>query len=156
MEIKSGAEVKGEIRVDKFWIDENIPYESKTVHNTWLLTGWDEILKLIAGLSVNYFNTANTVCGIGDDSTAANSAQTDLIAATNKTYIAADSGTPTETAQALTYTFTFGTAYANYAWNEVVIKNSVSTICWDRAVPGTLGTKTSAEIWKITAVLGKA
>jgi hypothetical protein len=145
----------GTIKVEKYYKGEEKPYDTMISHNIWLNTGWDELLKLIIGTSANHFNGTNTKCGIGDDATAADVAQTDLLAATNKTYVTVDSGYPTQSSQVAVFQFTFGASSANYAWSELVIKNNASSICWNRNATG-WGSKTSAEIWMVTVTLGKA
>jgi hypothetical protein len=134
------------------------PFELLQKTNVLLQTGMLEMWDLIKGTSALHFNATDTKIGIGDDATAAVATQTDLIAATNKTYIAMDSGWPkTRTDDgALGYGVfqtkaTFGTGDANYAWAEAVVKNtnagSLKCIC--RAATG-WGTKTSAATWVAT------
>jgi hypothetical protein len=133
------------------------PSEVLKVSNVLLQTGMLEMWDLIKGTSALHFNATDTKIGIGNDATAADPAQTDLIGA-SKTYKAMDSGWPkTRTDDgALGYGVfqskaTFGTGDANYAWAEAVIKNenagSLKCIC--RAATG-WGTKTSAATWVAT------
>ena len=93
-----------------------------------------------------YDNAAATI-GVGDSATAAAATQTDLQAATNKTYKAMETGYPTSTTQKATFKSSFGSADANYAWNEWVIKQSTSAICLNRKVES-LGTK-STGTWTL-------
>ncbi len=119
------------------------PYEVIEGEGNCLLnTGIDEMWDLITGASSNYFNNANAQIGVGDSSTAADPSQTDLQAATNKTYKGMESGYPTSTSQKATFKSSFGDSDANYAWNEWVVKQASSAICLNRKVES-LGTKSS-------------
>jgi len=152
--------IPGEL--DRFWKEVQSgrlkPQEIIEKANVLLNTGMLEMWDLIKGTSALHFNATDTKIGIGDDATAAAATQTDLIAATNKTYVAMDSGWPkTRTDDgALGYGVfqtkaTFGTGDANYAWAEAVVKNTnaSSLKCLCRAATG-WGTKTSAATWVAT------
>ena len=118
------------------------PYEVVYGEGNCLLnSGIDEMWDLICGDSANHFNNAGAQIGVGDSNTAANATQTDLQAATNKTYKGMDSGYPTSTAQKATFKASFGASEANYAWNEWVVKQATSGKCLNRKVES-LGTKT--------------
>jgi len=128
------------------------PYEIlKGEDNCLLNTGIDEMWDLIIGVSSNYYNNANTQIGVGDSSTAANSTQTDLQAATNKTYKGMEAGYPTSTAQKATFKSSFGSSEANYTWNEWVVKQSTSGKCLNRKVES-LGTKSSGT-WTLEVTI---
>jgi hypothetical protein len=119
------------------------PYEVVDGEGNLLLnSGIDEMWDLIVGDSANHFNNASAQIGVGDSSTAANASQTDLQAATNKTYKGMESGYPTSTSQKVTFKASFGDSEANYAWNEWAVKQSTSAKCLNRKVES-LGTKTS-------------
>lgn len=119
--------------------------------NCLLNSGIDEMWDLITGVSSNYYNNASAQIGVGDSSTAAQPTQTDLQAATNKTYKGMDSGYPTSTSQKITLKSSFGPSEANYAWNEWVVKQSTSAICLNRKVES-LGTKTSGT-WTLEVTI---
>ena len=110
--------------------------------NCLLNSGIDEMWDLIVGGSSNHFDNTNAQIGVGDSSTAADATQTDLQAATNKTYKGMESGYPTSTSQKATFKSSFGDSEANYIWNEWVVKQSTSAKCLNRKVEN-LGTKTS-------------
>jgi hypothetical protein len=112
-----------------------------------LNTGIDEMWDLIAGDSANHFNNASSQIGVGDSNTAASPSQTDLQAATNKTYKSMDTGYPTSTSQKATFKASFGSDDANYAWNEWVVKQATSAKCLNRKVES-LGTK-SGGTWTL-------
>jgi hypothetical protein len=119
------------------------PYEIIEGEGNCLLnSGINEMWDLIVGDSANHFNNAAAQIGVGDSSTAATPSQTDLQAATNKTYKGMESGYPTSASQKATFKASFGDAEANYAWNEWVVKQSTSAKCLNRKVDS-LGTKSS-------------
>ena len=128
------------------------PYEVREGEGNCLLnTGIDEMWDLIAGDSANHFNNAAAQIGVGDSSTAASPSQTDLQAASNKTYKAMESGYPTTTTQKATFKSSFGESDANYAWNEWVVKQSASGKCLNRKVES-LGTK-SGGTWTLEVTI---
>ena len=115
--------------------------------NCLLNSGIDEMWDLIAGDSSNHFDNTNAQVGVGDSDTAADATQTDLQAATNRTYKGMESGYPTSTSQKATFKASFGSDEANYAWNEWVVKQSTSGKCLNRKVES-LGTK-STGTWTL-------
>ncbi len=134
------------------------PFEILEAANLLLNSGLQELHDILKGTSALHFNATDTKIGIGDSATAPVATQTDLQAATNKTYIAMDSGWPktkTDDASLGAGVFqtksTFGTADANYAWAEAVVKNTNagSNKCLCRSNTG-WGTKTSAATWVAT------
>ena len=124
------------------------PYEVREGEGNCLLnSGIDEMWDLVTGGTANHFDNTNAQVGVGDSSTAADPSQTDLQAATNKTYKGMESGYPTSTSQKVTFKSSFGSDDANYAWNEWVIKQSTSGKCLNRKVES-LGTK-SGGTWTL-------
>ena len=118
--------------------------------NCLLNTGIDEIWDLVTGAvsgASHIFDNAAAQIGVGDSNTAADATQTDLQAATNKTYKGMESGYPTSTSQKATFKASFGSSEANYAWEEWVVKQSTSAICLNRKVES-LGTK-STGTWTL-------
>ena len=119
------------------------PYEVIEGEGNCLLnTGIDEMWDLVTGASANHFDNSNAQIGVGDSNTAADATQTDLQAATNKTYKGMEATYPTSTSQKVTFKASFGSSDANYAWNEWVVKHSTSSKCLNRKVEN-LGTKSS-------------
>jgi hypothetical protein len=113
--------------------------------------GRDHIAADLVGEAVTEFNNANAHLGVGDSTVAFAPTQTDLQAATNKLRKAMDAGFPTRSNNVLTFRSTFGTADANFAWNEWGVFNAVSggtMLC--RKVES-LGTKPSTQSWQFTA-----
>lgn len=99
------------------------------------------------------YNAANAYIGAGDSSTAFAATQTDLQAATNKLRKGMDATYPTQAGNVLTFRATFGTAEANYAWNEWGVFNAASGGTMLNRKAEALGTKTSAQAWQITATV---
>jgi hypothetical protein len=120
------------------------PYEVISGEENCLLnSGINAMWNGICGGSFTAFNNTYATIGVGDSNTAAAATQTDLQAATNKTYKGMDGGYPTYgSSQKATFKASFGASDANYTWNEWVVKNSSSGICLNRKVDS-LGTKSS-------------
>ena len=157
MDFVDRGKSRGKIVIEKFAKGVNPatgkPYQVIKSTNLFLTAGINELWSLISGGSSNHFDNTNTLMGIGDDNTAPAAGQTDLLG-TNKTYKGMETGFPdTPTAGAIKFKSIFGTADANYAWNEFVIKQNVSGICINRATSSNWGTKTSGETWTVTATL---
>jgi hypothetical protein len=124
------------------------PYEVREGEGNCLLnSGIDEMWDLITGGSSNHFDNTDSRIGVGDSTTAADPTQTDLQAASNKTYNGMESGFPTSTSQKATFKASFGDSEANYDWNEWVVKNNTSSVCLNRKVED-LGTK-SGGTWTL-------
>lgn len=122
------------------------PYEVREMEGNVLLNSgineiWDLITGAVSGAGHTY-DSSGTQIGVGDSSSGADPAQTDLQAAVNKTYKGMESGYPTSTSQKATFKASFGDSDANYAWNEWVVKQATSGICLNRKVEN-LGTKSS-------------
>lgn len=142
----------GHALVEKFDAEGNL-YETAEAHNLFLTAGINELWKLVTGQSANTFTNAQAQIGIGDSSTAATAGQTDLQAATNKTYKAMNGSFPSVPASgAVQFQATFASGDANYAWQEFVVKQGTSAICLDRGV-ASLGTKVAGTSWTITVTL---
>lgn len=138
--------------LDKFWNADDTPYETIDGEGNLLVNaGINALCVLLAGGGGNAFNNANSYIGVGDSTTAAAAAQTDLQAATNKLRVAMDSTYPTSgTAQQIVFKSTFGTSQANFAWDEFGTFNaSTAGTMLNRKVTA-FGTKTSAESWALT------
>jgi hypothetical protein len=107
------------------------------------------------GAAVTAFNNANSYIGVGDSTTAFAASQTDLQAATNKFRKAMDATYPSGAANVITFRSTFGTADANYAWQEWGVFNNAtngSGTMLSRKVES-LGTKTNTQTWQFTVTL---
>lgn len=126
-------------------------YEVKEIDGNLLLNGGINLLMtLLAGGAGTGFSNANTYLGVGDSTTAAAASQTGLQAATNKTYVAMDASFPTYgTNQQIVFQSTFGSADANYAWNEFVAINGNGTGTALNRLVSSQGTKTAGQTWTL-------
>lgn len=155
--------VKGIIKVEKYaeGVDPKTgkPYQTLVCENLFLTTGINEIWELVTGESANHFSNSLATIGVGDDSTSPAAAQTDLLASTNKTYVGMEATYPTTpTSGQVQFKASFGSGSANYAWNEMVVRNSTSVICINRSTNSGAGwgTKTVGSTWDATVTLSIA
>lgn len=103
--------------------------------------------------SPTFLNSSNAHLGVGDSSTAFSAGQTDLVAATNKLRRAMEAGYPTRSSGAITLRSLFGTGDANWAWQEWAAFNASSAGTMVTRKVESLGTKTSAQSWQLTATI---
>ena len=111
--------------------------------------GRDYITQALVGEAFTAFNNANARIGVGDSSTAFAAGQTDLQAPANKLRKAMDATYPQRAANVLTFRATFGTAEANFAWNEWGVFNAAAAGQMLNRKVESLGTKTSAQTWQL-------
>jgi len=104
------------------------PFEVKEFeHNLLLNEGINELWPLVCGTGATKFDNTNAYIGVGDSATAADATQTGLQAATNKLYKAMDTSYPTYgSSQKATWRSTYGSADANFVWNEITVANGGS------------------------------
>lgn len=103
--------------------------------------------------SPTFLTNANAHLGVGDSNTAFNVAQTDLQAATNKVRKPMEASYPQRSANATTYRSVFGTSDANFTWNEWGVFNASSGGTMAGRKVESLGAKTNAASWQLTAVI---
>ena len=115
--------------------------------------GRDYIAQALVGEAFTAFNNANARIGVGDSSTAFAAGQTDLQATANKLRKAVDATYPQRATNVLTFRATFGTAEANFAWNEWGVFNAAAAGQMLNRKVEALGTKTSAQTWQLTVDL---
>lgn len=127
------------------------PDEDQEIPGNLLLNeGIAEMLDLMAGEgSPTAYSNANARVGVGDSNTAAAATQTDLQAATNKTYKAMNGTYPTRTNQTMDWQADFTSGEANYAWEEWVIDNGGTALKTLNRKVEALGTK-STGTWTLT------
>lgn len=131
--------------------EAGIPYAEEHFEENLLLTeGITVALNLIGGITATAFSNANAFLGVGDSSAAESVGQTDLQASTNKTYKAMEATYPQVSVNVITWRAVFGSADANYAWNEFTVANgsSGSATNLNRKV-SSQGTKASGQIWTL-------
>lgn len=159
-----------EFKIEKFYGDDLTaePYETIVTDNLMMYGGvsclWQGLLGNITattGQPLTKFDNTNAAIGVGDSNTAEAATQTNLVASTNKLRKGMNATFPVHTdgvvvgSASIQFQATFGTSEANFAWQECGVFNS--------AVDGTgrmlnrkvqsLGTKTSASSWQITATI---
>lgn len=115
--------------------------------------GRDHLAAAAIGEAVSAFNNANARIGVGDSATAGDATATDLLAATNKFRKAMDATYPQRTGNTLTFRSTFGTAEANFTWNEWGVFNAGSGGTMLNRRVEALGTKPSTQSWQFTVTL---
>jgi hypothetical protein len=116
--------------------------------NLLLNEGINLLWTLACGGSGTPWNNANAYIGVGDG-TASESADQIGLQGTNKAYKAMDSGYPTYGSnQQARWQSTFGSADANFTWNEITVANGSSdtAVNLNRKVQN-LGTKASGTTW---------
>jgi hypothetical protein len=115
--------------------------------------GRDFIATAIINDSPTPFDNTHAYLGSGDSTTAFDVTHTDLQAASNKLRKAMEATYPQRAANVLTFRSLFGTSEANWAWQEWALFNAASAgVMLSRKVES-LGTKTSAQSWQLTAEL---
>lgn len=149
--------------IEKRWGDDPTaePYEVIEGSGNQLMYGGASALwNLFTGGSVTPFNEANALIGVGDDTTDNDRTFTDLQASSNKEYAVMDSGYPLHTVgtgsanASIIYKATFGTTKANFDWNEWGLLNgSAGGFTLANRKVESLGTKTAASSWTLTAVI---
>jgi hypothetical protein len=120
--------------------------------NIALNEGLQELIDIICGLGTpTKWDNSNARLGVGDSNAAENASQTGLQAATNKTFKAMDTGYPQRSNQTAEWRATFGSAEANYAWEEYTVVNAASDTGknLNRKV-SSKGTKSSGETWTLS------
>lgn len=115
--------------------------------------GRNHIATTLIGEAVTSFANANANIGVGDSTTAFDATHTDLQAASNKVRQAMEATYPTRATNVLTFRSLFATGSANFAWQEWAVFNASSAGTMLSRKVESLGTKTSAQSWQITATL---
>ena len=113
--------------------------------------GRDHIAKDLIGEAVTAFDNANANLGVGDSVTAFAKSQTDLQAATNKLRKAMEATYPQRTVNVLDFRSLFGTADANWAWEEWGTFNAAAADTMLNRKVESLGTKAVTQSWQLTA-----
>jgi hypothetical protein len=109
------------------------PLDVEEIEGNLLVAGGANALfhRLIGGTDVAAFSQANAYLGVGDSTTAAAAAQTDLQASSNKSRMPMEDGYPTHTdgtstASPLIFRAVWADADATFVWNEWAIFNAGS------------------------------
>ena len=116
----------------------------------------NEGLQALIGLacaigSETAWSNAAAYLGVGDSNAAENAAHTGLQAATNKLWKAMDATYPQRTNQMCDWRATFGSADANYAWEEYTVVNAADDTGknLNRKIAAK-GTKVAGESWVLS------
>lgn len=117
-----------------------------------LNSGRDHLAAAAIGDSVTAFSNANARLCVGNGTTSFSAAHTDLQGA-SKLRKAMDATYPQRTTNVVVFSATFGTTDANFAWEEWGIANAGSGGTMLNRKVGTLGTKTSAQVWVFEATV---
>lgn len=130
----------------------NRPFDTIFVPGNLALTeGKLEVAYLMSGNgSPTAFDNANAYLGVGDTATAADAAQTGLLASSNKFYQPMDATFPSISGTTITWQATFADGDAQYDWRELTIANGGdnSAINLNRKV-ASLGTKSAGMVWTL-------
>lgn len=127
------------------------PYEISEFEGNLLLNeGIAELQLLLTGGAGTAFNNANSYLGVGDSATAEQATDTGLLAATNKLYKTMEATYPQIASQTTTWRSVFGSADANWAWNEFTVANGSSDAADNlNRKTSTQGTKTAGQTWTL-------
>jgi len=120
--------------------------------NIALNEGLQELIEIICGLGTpTKWDNSNARLGVGDSNAAESATQTGLQAATNKTFKAMDATYPQRSNQTAEWRATFGSADANYAWEEYTVVNAADDTGknLNRKI-ASKGTKSSGETWTLS------
>jgi hypothetical protein len=119
--------------------------------NVALNEGLQELIDIICGIGTpTKWDNANARLGVGNSTAAADATQTGL-QGTSKTFKTMDSGYPQRSNQTAEWRATFGSADANYAWEEYTVVNAADDTGknLNRKVENK-GTKASGESWVLS------
>lgn len=178
---RDGLRLKTVWTVEKYWggIDDVRagrvkPYETVSATGNLLMNGGGDVLwagvlgNVVATTGVGYtrFSNGEASIGVGNSNTAAAVTQTDLQAtSTGKfrkgmeaTFPTHTTGTASTGAKNIAFKAIMSTAQANFAWQEFAVFNTTAQTggrMLNRKVQS-LGTKSTAATWAITATLGLA
>lgn len=131
------------------------PYQQSRIDGNLLLNeGITALLNLLTGAAETAFSNANAYIGVGDDATAAAAAQTGLVAASNKAYVAMEASYPQISGQTVTFRSVFDGSTANFAWNEFTVASGSSDAAdnLNRKVDAQ-GTKASGQVWTVDVAI---
>lgn len=97
------------------------------------------------------FDNTNAHLGAGDNNAAFDASHTDLQASSNKLRKGMEVGYPVRSTNVLTFRSLFGTGDANWDWKEWAVFNASSSGVMLSRKAESLGSKTSAQSWLLTA-----
>ena len=138
--------LNGHVRI-KVWEKQEdgseIQTSDKTIKNLIVNVGKESILKYLGNLSGGGY--ANSI-GVGDSSTTAAAAQTDLQASTNKLWKSIASTDIVYISNTLNISADFGYTEGNWTWNELGLRDNQGTpVMWARQTDSSPLVKTSTK-----------
>jgi len=126
------------------------PFDVSEIDGNLLLNeGITRLLNLLIAGGGTAFDNANARIGIGDDATAEDAAQTDLLAAANKLYKGMEATYPSIAGQTVTFRAVFIGTEANYAWNEFTVDNGAAAGENLNRKVSAQGTKAAGQTWTV-------
>jgi len=135
----------------RFYAEHSPTEEIVREGNILTQTGIEAIWKLVAGLSATAYSNANARLGVGNDNTAAQATDTDLLGA-SKAWKGMEVGYPVVSALAdkkITFRSIFGSTEGNFAWLEWGVDNGATAHKLLNRKVENLGTKASGS-WQLT------
>ena len=127
------------------------PFDVVEIEGNILLNeGITALQNLLTGAAETNYGNANAYVGVGDDATGESASHTGLQAAVNKLWKAMEATYPQIASQTTTWRGVFGSADANYAWNEFTVVNASDDTGdnLNRKVSAQ-GTKTAGQTWTL-------
>lgn len=137
--------------------------------NVLTTLGLNRITNLLIGGGAAAFTHAQSFCGVGNSSTTALAADTDLNAAagsTNRWFQATDASNPTQSNGVVSCNTTFATGDGNFAWNEWALGVATGSITATATLASvgtspillnhknqSLGTKSAGSTWTLQATV---
>jgi len=152
--VKDKIKVREKFIVFKYRNDEDYKkgkYYEKSVDicdselNCLLNAGITEMLNLMIGASALHFDNANAQIGVGNSNAAAVATQTDLQGGSTA-WSVMDVTFPNVTNQKITFQGDFGSAEANFHWEECAVRYGAVGAVFNRVVADK-GTKVAGETW---------
>lgn len=120
--------------------------------NLLLNEGIQLLEDLLIGAGGVTATNANAQLGVGDSVTAEAATQTDLQAGANKLFVAMNATFPSRASQTLTFVSDFTSGQANYAWQEMSIRNQAAADKNINRKVTSLGTKATGT-WTLTGTV---
>lgn len=152
MQVCDRAHWRAEWRIEKYWGDiteGSTPYDVVEIPGNVLLDAGITALWNAAATGGTQFDAAHARIGVGNSTTAAAHGQTGLQGG-SQAFASMNASYPSVSGQSITFQADFGTAAANFAWQECVVDNGTTTL--NRKV-SSQGTKTSAETWRAVCTI---
>jgi len=127
------------------------PFDVSVIEGNVLLNeGIAALQNLLIGAAETNFGNANAYLGVGDSATAEGATDTGLIATTNELYKAMEATYPQISGQDTTWRSVFGSAEANFDWNEFTVANGNSDAADNlNRKTSSQGTKASGQTWTL-------